>query len=232
MRDITSSPAINLAPMIDHTLLRCDATHNDIVALCEEARAHGFAAVCVNSAWVALCAATLAGTSVAVCAVVGFPLGAMASAAKAYEARNAVAHGATEIDMVMNIGAVKSHDYEAALDDMRQVVEAAAPAAVKVILETALLTRDEKIAAALLAKRAGAAFVKTSTGFGHGGATTDDVQLLRATVGEFIGVKASGGVRTSEDALNMVQAGATRIGSSASVAMVANASAKKERSEH
>lgn len=221
MRDDNRSPVDELAKLIDHTLLRCDATHDDIVALCEEARTHGFATVCVNSTWVPLCAATLTGSGVAVCSVVGFPLGAMATAAKAYEAREAVRAGATEIDMVIHIGALKSRDYEAVLDDMCQVIAAAQPAAVKVILETTLLTADEKVIAASLAKRAGAAFVKTSTGFNNGGANAADVSLLRATVGDSMGVKASGGIRTADDAIKMVRAGATRIGSSASVRLLA-----------
>lgn len=214
----------DLAKMIDHTLLKCDATRDEIVSLCDEARTYGFASVCINTTWISLCAKSIAGAGIAVCAVVGFPLGAMASLAKAYEAREAVRDGAREIDMVMNIGAVKSRDYDAALDDMRRVVQAVAPAAVKVIVETGALTREEKVIAASLAKRAGAAFVKTSTGFGHGGATVEDVQLLRSTVGDDMGVKASGGIRTANDALAMVRAGATRIGASASVAIVTNMS--------
>lgn len=209
-----------LAKMIDHTLLRGDATRSDISALCQEALLHGFATVCVNTTWVPMCAAMLADSGTAVCAVVGFPLGATASEAKAYEADYAVRHGATEIDMVMNIGALKSQDDELAFSDMCEVVRAASPGVVKVILEMGALTHDEKAKAASLAKRAGAAFVKTSTGFGHGGATVADVQLLRSIVGDDLGVKASGGIRTAADAVAMIDAGATRLGTSASVAIV------------
>lgn len=219
---------MDLAAIIDHTLLRADATRADIAAVCEEARTHRFASVCVNGTWVELCTAMLTGSGVATCAVVGFPLGAMAHAAKVYEADQAVRHGATEIDMVMNIGALKSQDYDAVLEDIRGVVHATAPGVVKVIIETSALTREEKITAASLAKRAGAAFVKTSTGFGNGGATVADVELLRSIVGDAIGVKASGGIRTAEDALTMVHAGATRLGTSASVAIVTHSRAQRE----
>lgn len=211
---------MELAKLIDHTLLRGDATASDISALCQEALAHGFAAVCVNSTWVPLCASIVSGRGTAVCSVVGFPLGAMATDAKAYEARHAVEQGATEIDMVINIGALKSQDHERVFSDMCAVIRAAKPAAVKVILETGALTHEEKIAAASLAKRAGAAFVKTSTGFGHGGATVADVQLLRSIVGSEVGVKASGGIRSAADAIAMIEAGATRLGTSASIAIV------------
>ncbi len=211
---------MHLAKMIDHTLLRCDATHNEISTLCHEARKHGFAAVCVNTTWVALCAALLSECATAVCTVVGFPLGATATRAKAFEAAHAVELGATEVDMVMNIGALKSHDYDAVLEDMHEVIRAAARAKVKVILETGVLTHEEKVTAATLAKRAGAAFLKTSTGFGHAGATVADVQLLRSIAGSDIGVKASGGIRTTADAIAMVRAGATRLGTSASIAII------------
>ncbi len=209
----------DLAKMIDHTLLKPEATRAEVVALCEEARTHRFASVCVNTTWVPLCKAMLAGTDVMVCAVVGFPLGAMAPTAKAYEAREAVRQGAREIDMVLNIGALKSKDYETVFEDICRVVKAAAPAGVKVILETSALNHDEKVIACSLSKLAGAAFVKTSTGFGKGGATVEDVALMRALVGNDVGVKASGGVRTAEDAIKMAQAGANRIGASASVAI-------------
>jgi deoxyribose-phosphate aldolase len=169
---------------------------------------------------VPLCKSLLAGTDVMVCAVVGFPLGAMSPTAKAYEAREAVRQGAREIDMVLNIGALKSRDYETVFEDICRVVKASQPAGVKVILETSALNVDEKIIASSLSKLAGAAFVKTSTGFGKGGATVEDVELMRRVVGSELGVKASGGVRTAEDALKMAQAGATRIGASASVAIV------------
>jgi deoxyribose-phosphate aldolase len=211
---------MDLAKMIDHTLLRCDATRSEISTLCHEARAHGFAAVCVNTTWVALCASLLNECTTTVCTVVGFPLGATATQAKAFEAAHAVELGATEVDMVMNIGALKSHDYDAVLEDMHEVIRAAARAKVKVIVETGVLTDEEKVTAATLAKRAGAAFLKTSTGFGHGGATIADVQLLRSIAGSDIGVKASGGIRTTADAIAMVRAGATRLGTSASIAII------------
>jgi deoxyribose-phosphate aldolase len=210
----------DLAKLIDHTLLKPEATRDEVVKLCEEARKHRFASVCVNTTWVPLCKAMLAGTDVMVCSVVGFPLGAMAPTAKAYEAREAVRQGAREIDMVINIGALKSKDYETVFEDICRVVKSSAPAAVKVILETSALNHDEKIIACSLSKLAGAAFVKTSTGFGKGGATVEDIQLMRSVVGTELGVKASGGVRTVEDAVKMAQAGANRIGASASVAIV------------
>jgi len=216
----------DLARMIDHTLLKPDATREDVVKLCEEAKAHHFASVCVNTTWVPLCRTLLGGSGVMVCAVVGFPLGAMAPTAKAYEAREAVRQGAQEIDMVLNIGALKSRDYETVFEDICRVVKAAGKAGVKVILETGQLTDEEKIIACSLSKLAGAAFVKTSTGFGKGGATVEDVALMRRVVGADMGVKASGGVRTQEDALRMRQAGANRIGASASVAIVSGGDKK------
>jgi len=210
----------DLARYIDHTLLKPDATRDEIKQLCEDARRYHFASVCVNTTWAPLCKSLLASSGVMVCSVVGFPLGAMAPAAKAFEAREAVRAGADEIDMVINIGALKSRDYTLVLDDIRKVVEAARPAKVKVILETGALTLEEKIVGITLAKIAGAHFVKTSTGFGPGGATVEDVALMRKLVGDEMGVKASGGVRTQEDAKRMVAAGADRIGASASVAIV------------
>ncbi len=214
----------DLGKLIDHTLLKPEATRDEVVKLCEEARKHRFASVCVNTTWVPLCKSLLAGTDVMVCAVVGFPLGAMLPGAKAYEAREAVRQGAKEIDMVINIGALKSRDYETVFEDICKVVKASAPAGVKVILETSALTHEEKIIATSLSKLAGAAFVKTSTGFGKGGATVEDIQLMRSLVGSELGVKASGGVRTAEDAVKMAQAGANRIGASASVAIVTGTS--------
>jgi deoxyribose-phosphate aldolase len=210
----------DLGKLIDHTLLKPEATRDEVVKLCEEARKYRFASVCVNTTWVPLCKSLLAGTDVMVCAVVGFPLGAMTPTAKAYEAREAVRQGAKEIDMVINIGALKSRDYETVFEDICRVVKSSMPAGVKVILETSALTQEEKIIAISLSKLAGAAFVKTSTGFGKGGATVEDVQLMRQLVGSELGVKASGGVRTVEDAVKMAQAGANRIGASASVAIV------------
>jgi len=210
----------DLAKLIDHTLLKAEATREEVVKLCEEARKYKFASVCVNTTWVPLCKAMLAGSGVMVCTVVGFPLGAMSPTAKAYEAREAVRQGAKEIDMVINIGALKSKDYETVFEDICRVVKSSAPAGVKVILETSALNTEEKIIGCTLSKLAGAAFVKTSTGFGKGGATVEDIQLMRSIVGGELGVKASGGVRTVEDAIKMAQAGANRIGASASVAIV------------
>ena len=210
----------DLAKMIDHTLLKPDATRDEVVKLCEEARKHRFASVCVNTTWVPLAKSLLSGTDVMVCAVVGFPLGAMLPTAKAYEARDAVRQGAKEIDMVINLGALKSRDYETVFEDICRVVKASAPAGVKVILETGMLDLEQKIIGCTLSKLAGAAFVKTSTGFGKGGATVEDIELMRRIVGSDVGVKASGGVRTAEDAVKMAQAGANRIGASASVAIV------------
>ena len=210
----------DLGKLIDHTLLKPEATRDEVVKLCEEARKHRFASVCVNTTWVPLCKSLLSGTDVMVCAVVGFPLGAMTPNAKAYEAREAVRQGAREIDMVINIGAMKSRDYETVFEDICKVVKASGSAGVKVILETSALTQEEKIIGISLSKLAGAAFVKTSTGFGKGGATVEDVALMRQLVGNELGVKASGGVRTAEDVVKMAQAGANRIGASASVAIV------------
>jgi deoxyribose-phosphate aldolase len=212
--------ASDLAAMIDHTLLKPEATPDDLRKLCEEARAHSFATVCVNSSNVARCRALLAGSTVRVCAVVGFPLGAMAPGAKTFEAREAVRAGASEIDMVMNIGALKAGDYSLVLDDIAKVVAASRPAKVKVILETGMLDDEEKVTACTLSKLAGAHFVKTSTGFGKGGATAADIALMRRVVGREMGVKASGGIRSREDAETMIAAGANRIGASASVAIV------------
>lgn len=211
----------DLARMIDHTLLKPDATRDEIEKLCQEALTYQFASVCVNPHWVPLAAQLLKGSPVKVCTVIGFPLGATSTAAKAFEAADAIAHGAQEVDMVLNIGALKSGDLDTVQQDIAAVVEAArGKALVKVILETGLLTRDEKITACRLAKAAGADFVKTSTGFGHGGATVEDVALMRETVGPEMGVKASGGVRDAATARAMIQAGANRIGASAGVSIV------------
>ena len=210
---------VNIAALIDHTLLRPEATREDIVKLCEEARRYRFASVCVNPYWVALAAAELAGSAVKVCTVVGFPLGATSTEAKRAETEAALKAGAHEIDMVQNIGALRSGDYDAVQADIAAVVKAAhaAGAIVKVILETALLDDPQKIKACQLAKAAGADYVKTSTGFGPSGATTHDVALMRETVGPEMGVKASGGIRTLVDFHAMVDAGATRIGTSSGV---------------
>ncbi len=213
---------LNLAKTIDHTLLKPDATQQEIAQLCFEARKYGFASVCVNPTWVSLCAELLKGASAKVCTVIGFPLGATSSETKAFETETAIRQGATEIDMVINIGALKARDLETVAKDIRGVVNAAHAHGiiVKVIIETALLTDEEKTIASLISKEAGADFVKTSTGFAGGGATVHDVELMRRTVGPQMGVKASGGVRTFEDAENMIKAGATRIGASAGVKII------------
>lgn len=215
-----------LAAMIDHTLLKPEATRDEFVTLAEEARRHRFATVCVNSSSVRLMRQLLDGSGVPVCAVVGFPLGAMSPRAKAFETREAIRCGAREIDMVLNIGALKSGDYALVQADIAAVVQAAKPVAVKVILETSKLTTEEKVIACALSKAAGAAFVKTSTGFGGGGATADDIALMRRIVGGEMGVKASGGVRSAEDAQKMIAAGANRIGASASVTIVTGGTSK------
>jgi deoxyribose-phosphate aldolase len=218
-------PAI--AALIDHTILKADATRDEIVKVCREARQYSFASVCVNSYWVPLVRSELAGSPVKVCTVVGFPLGAASTEAKVAETAAAVRDGAQEIDMVINIGALRSGDRDAVRLDIEQVVREAhqpvsnkARAIVKVIIETSLLKDDEKVLASKLAQQAGADFVKTSTGFSTGGATAHDVALMRSAVGPVMGVKASGGVRTLEDLRAMTAAGATRIGASASVKIV------------
>lgn len=220
---------LNLAGLIDHTLLKPDATPDQIAQLCFEARKYNFASVCINPAWVSLCAQLLQGSPVKVCTVIGFPLGASAPEVKAFETQNAIDHGATEIDMVINIGALKARDLELVAKDIRGVVNVAHGRGyiVKVILETVLLTDEEKTIGCLIAKEAGADFVKTSTGFAGGGATVHDVALMRRVVGPEMGVKASGGVRTYEDAEKMVQAGATRIGASAGVKIIQGPSPEK-----
>lgn len=217
---IEHPPCGHVAPLIDHTILKPDATKDELRKVCDEARRFGFATVCVNSSNVRFVAGCLEGSGVKAIAVVGFPLGAATPGAKAFETREAIRNGAREIDMVINIGALKSRDYHCVLDDMRTVVDAAGPIPVKVILETSMLDRDQKVIACALAKAAGAAFVKTSTGFGGGGATPEDVALMRAVVGDDMGVKASGGVRTIDDVERVIKAGASRIGASSSVAIV------------
>ena len=211
-----------LARRIDHTLLKADATQEQIEKLCREAREHGFATVCVNPYWVKLCAQLLAGSETAVCTVAGFPLGATPPEVKTYEAARAVADGATEVDMVMNVGALKSGDHRLVARDVAGVVEAshAGGARVKVIIEAALLTDKEKVKACVIARAAGADYVKTSTGFGPGGATAADVSLMRRVVGPGMGVKAAGGVRDLESAKAMLEAGADRIGASVGVKIV------------
>jgi deoxyribose-phosphate aldolase len=210
-----------LASLIDHTLLKPEATRDQVEQLCREAAQFCFASVCVNPVWVPLCAEVLRGSGVKVCTVIGFPSGAHSPDVKAYETRRAVEQGAEEVDMVINIGALKSKDYALVENDIRGVVQAAGrDTVVKVILETSLLTREEKIMGSSLSKAAGADFVKTSTGFAGGGATVEDVKLMRETVGPEIGVKASGGIRSKEDVEAMVEAGANRIGASAGIKIV------------
>jgi len=213
---------LSVARMIDHTLLKPEATPEDIKKLCEEAKTYHFASVCVNSCYVSLCASLLKGSDVKIAVVIGFPLGATTTEVKRYEAEQALNNGATELDMVINIGRLKSRDYDYVFNDINQVVLAAKKrnAVTKVIIETALLTDEEKVKACLLSKKARADFVKTSTGFSKGGATAGDVALMRYVVGSALGVKASGGVRTMEDARKMIASGASRIGASASVKII------------
>lgn len=211
----------NIAKMIDHTLLKPEATKSQIQSLCEEAREYSFASVCVNPTWVKYAADLLQGSDVKVCTVIGFPLGATTPETKAFETKNAIENGAEEVDMVINIGALKSGDLELVEQDILAVTNAAkGKALTKVIIETCLLTDQEKIRACELAVKAGTDYVKTSTGFSTGGATVEDIALMRKTVGPNIGVKASGGVRSPEDAQQMIEAGATRIGASSGVKIV------------
>jgi deoxyribose-phosphate aldolase len=224
-----TATARDWASLIDHTLLKPEASEADIKRLCNEAAQFGFASVCVNPAWVKKASEFLHGSSVPVCTVIGFPLGATLPDVKAYEARRAIFNGAREVDMVINVGALKSGDDCAVEDDIRTVVEAGHEngVLVKVIIETALLTDEEKVRACLASKNAGADFVKTSTGFAKGGATVEDVSLMRRTVGSALGVKASGGVKGIEDARAMFEAGATRIGASVGVKIAQEASGLK-----
>jgi deoxyribose-phosphate aldolase len=224
-----SATAGDWASLIDHTLLKPEASEADIKRLCDEAAQFGFASVCVNPGWVKRAAEFLRGTKVPVCTVIGFPLGATLPDVKAFEARRAIFDGAKEVDMVINIGALKSGDDCAVEEDIRGVVHAAHENGVlcKVIIETALLTDDEKVRACIASKNAGADFVKTSTGFAKGGATVEDVALMRRVVGHDLGVKASGGVKGIEDARKMVEAGATRIGASVGVKIAQEASGMK-----
>lgn len=212
--------SVRLARYIDHTLLKPEATGEDIVKLCKEALEHSFYAVCINPSYVDTAVKELQGSPVKVCAVIGFPLGATSTAAKAFEAAEAVDGGAEEVDMVIHVGALKSGNIQYVIDDLAAVVRAAKGNSVKVIIETGLLDKEEKITACRLVKESGAAFVKTSTGFGPGGATIADVQLMRETVGPELGIKASGGVRTAKAARQMIEAGATRIGTSSGVAII------------
>lgn len=209
-----------LAGMIDHTILKADASLESVKKVCEEALEYNFASVCINPCNVALAYSLLKESNVKVCTVIGFPLGANTSTVKAFEAEEAIKNGATEVDMVINIGKLKDKDYEYVKEDIKAVVEASkGKALTKVIIETCLLTDDEKVVVCKLAKEAGADFVKTSTGFSTGGAKPEDIKLMRETVGKDMGVKASGGVRTYEDAMSMIEAGASRIGASASIAI-------------
>ena len=209
-----------MAQYIDHTLLKPDGTRSQIEKLCAEAREYQFASVCVNPTWVETCSQLLRGSPVLVCTVVGFPLGAMTTEAKVFETRLAVAQGACEIDMVVNVGRLKSGEYDFVANDIREVVRAAGEGHVKVIIENCYLTDEEKIKACVLSREAGAHFVKTSTGFGPSGAKIEDVALMRRVVGEGMGVKAAGGIRDTEAAEQMLAAGASRLGASASIAIV------------
>lgn len=208
------------AEFIDHTLLKPDATDAAVKEVCRQAREYKFASVCINPSHIAMVARELSGSGVKVCTVIGFPLGATTTESKAFETRDAVAKGAHEIDMVINVGKLKSGDYQFVANDIRAVVESAQGRTVKVIIETSLLNEDEKVAGCILSKAAGAHFVKTSTGFAGGGATAEDIALMRKIVGSELGVKASGGIRDCGDAAKMLQAGASRLGASASVAIV------------
>ena len=210
----------NISKMIDHTLLKASATQADIKKICSEAKQYGFASVCVNSCYAKLVTSQLKGTGVKTCCVVGFPLGAMSTAAKAQEARCAVEDGASEIDMVINVGALKEGNDFYVEEDISAVVEAAKPAIVKVIIETCLLTDEEKVKACELSESAGAAFVKTSTGFSTGGANVHDVALMKKTVGNRLQVKASGGIHTPQQAQELIAAGADRIGASNGIALL------------
>ena len=211
---------MNYNKMIDHTVLKADATKAMVAKIIDEAKEYNFASVCVNPTWVAYCAQALADSDVKVCTVIGFPLGANTSAVKAFETKDAIANGADEIDMVINIGALKDGNTDLVFNDIKAVVDAAAGKCVKVIIETCLLTDEEKVLACQQAMKAKATFVKTSTGFSTGGATVHDVALMKQTVGEQCEVKASGGVKTYQDMQDMIDAGATRIGTSSGVSLM------------
>lgn len=212
---------MKLERFIDHTLLKPDTTVEDIKKICEEAKEYNFFSVCINPSYVKLSKELLDGSDTKVCTVIGFPLGATTSEVKSFETKDAINNGADEVDMVINIGALKSGDYDLVKEDIQAVVDAAdGQALVKVIIESALLTSDEIMTASKLSKEAGADFVKTSTGFNGGGATEEAVALMRMTVGEDLGVKASGGIRSREDALKMIEKGATRLGASSGVKII------------
>ncbi len=212
---------MNIAKMIDHTMLKADATTETIKRYCSEAKEYGFASVCVNTCHVPLVAEELKGSDVKVCCVVGFPLGAMSTAAKAFEAKTAVQDGADEVDMVINVGGMKDGNYEMVKSDIKAVVDSSEGRTVKVIIETCLLTKDEIVKACELSVEAGADFVKTSTGFSTGGALVEDVALMKKTVGDRAKVKASGGIRTYEQAMELINAGADRIGAGNGVILLA-----------
>ncbi|WP_040975539.1 deoxyribose-phosphate aldolase [Necropsobacter massiliensis] len=211
--------AHDIAKYIDHTALTAEKTQQDIIRLCNEAIEHGFFSVCINSAYIPLAKCQLANTNVKICTVVGFPLGANLSSVKAFEAKEAIHAGANEIDMVINVGLIKSNQWQAVKEDIQAVLNACAGTPLKVILETCLLTKAEIVQACEICKGLNVAFVKTSTGFNKGGATVEDVALMKQTVGD-IGVKASGGIRDTQTALAMIKAGATRIGASAGIAII------------
>lgn len=217
---------MELNKYIDHTLLKPEATKKQITKLCEEARQYDFASVCVNTCYVPLAKQLLAGSDVKVCCVVGFPLGAMDTVSKAFEAKTAVENGAQEVDMVINIGALKDKDYDYVTKDIAAVVEASKPAIVKVIIEACLLTNEEKVEACKCSMNAKAEFVKTSTGFSTHGATPEDVALMKKTVGNVCKVKAAGGVRSYDDAMKMIEAGADRLGCSAGIKVMEEAKAR------
>lgn len=219
---------MELNKLIDHTILKPETVQSQVETICEEALAYDFASVCINPTWVSLTSKLLAGSDVKVCTVIGFPLGANTPEVKAFETKDAIANGAQEIDMVINVGAAKQGDWELVERDIRAVVEAANGTLVKVIIETCLLTDEEKVKACLASVAAGADYVKTSTGFSTGGATVEDVKLMRETVGPDIGVKASGGVRSYEDMEAMVAAGATRIGTSSGVLLMQHKTANTD----
>lgn len=216
---------MKLNKFIDHTILKPETTQEQVEKILSEAKEYDFASVCVNPTWVSLAAESLKDTDVKVCTVIGFPLGANTSAVKAFETEDAIANGADEIDMVINVGALKAGNDALVLDDIKAVVDASGDKLVKVIIETCLLTDDEKVRACQLSKEAGADYVKTSTGFSTGGATVADVALMRKTVGPDMGVKASGGARSYEDAIALIEAGASRIGASSGVAIMNGAQA-------
>lgn len=218
-----------IAKMIDHTILKATATKEEVIKICSEAKEYGFFSVCVNPTQIELVKKELQGSDVKVCTVIGFPLGANTPEVKAFETKDAISKGADEVDMVINIGALKDKNYELVQRDIKAVVDAANKAAlVKVIIETCYLTDEEKKIACELAVKAGTDYVKTSTGFGTGGSTPEDIKLMRETVGENIGVKASGGVRCEKDAIAVIEAGASRIGASASIAIVSGQISKSD----